>query len=324
MSTTRDYYEVLGVARTASADEIKSAYRKLARQYHPDVNKSKDAPKKFSEVQEAYEVLSDDTKRQSYDRWGHAGPAGAQSAYARGEPHYTWTNVAGSPGTSDFSEGDLGAIFEEIFGGAPGGVGSSGPFRGSSRSSSGARARSRSSRGRDATHTITVDFLTAAIGGTETLRVERGGSTQTIDVKIPAGIADGTKLRVRGSGSPSLGGGVSGDLILVVHVGTHPVFKRDGLDILLDVPLTIAEAALGATISIPTLTGRADVTIPPGASSGQKLRLRGQGVHSESGEKGDLYAVMKIIAPKSLDPDDRAALEKLAKKLPNPRTGQGW
>lgn len=347
MATKRDLYDVLGISRSASADEIKSAYRKLARQYHPDVNKAKDAPTKFNEVQEAYEVLSDIEKRKMYDQFGHAGVGAAGGAaggggYAgqrwpysggeSGEPGtYTWSNIGGRPsgaggsagGASDF---DMGSIFEEIFGGGGGGGAGSAEAGRAGRGGFGARAKARSknSRGRDITHDITVDFLTAARGGTETLRVDRGGSSQTIDVTIPPGIADATKLRVRGAGAPSAGTGGAGDLILTVNVGAHPVFRREGLDILLDLPLSITEAALGKTLSVPTLTGKADVTIPPGTSSGQKLRLRGQGIKTDAGEAGDLYVVAKIIAPKALSEADKEALRTIGERLPSVRTGSEW
>ena len=350
MATKRDLYDVLGIVRSASADEIKSAYRKLARQYHPDVNKTKDAPAKFNEVQEAYEVLSDVEKRKMYDQFGHAG-IGAQAGGQTGSPYggqrwpyssaggdpesgtYTWSNIGGRPSGSGGSPGgdfDMGSIFEEIFGGAGGSAGTSGASGGSggsgARGGFGARAKARSknAKGRDITHDITVDFLTAARGGSERLRIDRGGSSQTIDVTIPAGIADGTKLRVRGAGAPSSGTGGAGDLILTVNVGAHPIFRREGLDVLLDLPLSITEAALGKTLSVPTLSGTADVTIPPGTSSGQKLRLRGQGMKSTAGDVGDLYVVAKIVAPKTLSDDDKETLRQLGERLPSPRTGKEW
>lgn len=337
MPTKRDLYDVLGIARSASADEIKSAYRKLARQYHPDVNKGKDAPARFNEVQEAYEVLSDAEKRKMYDQFGHAGvgaqPGAGAGPYAGqrwpysgggGDPEsgtYTWSNIGGRPSGAGGGDFDMGSIFEEIFGGAGAAEGARGGSRGFGAR---AKARSKNARGRDITHDITVDFLTAARGGTETLRVDRGGSSQTIDVTIPAGISDGTKLRVRGAGAPSSGTGGAGDLILTVNVGAHPIFRRDGLDILLDLPLSISEATLGKALSVPTLTGKAEVTIPPGTSSGQKLRLRGQGIKSSAGETGDLYVVAKIVAPKTLSDADREALRKLGERLPPARTGSEW
>jgi len=293
-------------------------------------------------VQEAYEVLSDAEKRKMYDQFGHAG-VGAQPSAGAGPyagqrwPYsgggegpesgtYTWSNIGGRPSGAGGSGGgadfDMGSIFEEIFGASGGGGGAE--QRGSRPFGARAKARSKNAKGRDITHDITVDFLTAARGGTETLRVDRGGTSQTIDVTIPAGIADATKLRVRGAGAPSSGTGGPGDLILTVSVGAHPIFRRDGLDILLDLPLSITEATLGKTLSVPTLTGKADVTIPPGTSSGQKLRLRGQGIKSASGETGDLYVVAKIIAPKGLSDSDQETLRRLGEKLPPARTGSEW
>jgi len=328
MAKQRDYYEVLGVARTASDQEIKSAYRKLARELHPDINKAKDAAERFNEVQQAYEVLQDAEKRKAYDRYGHdapgfgfgAGPEGASGGGRRA--HYSWTNVGGESSEGrDFGDADFGSIFEEIFG-AEGARAAGGPF--GKGFGSQAKARSKPSRGRDVTHDITVDFMTAALGGTETLRVQRGGTTQTIDVTIPRAIKDGSKLRIRGAGSPSAGGSTAGDLILTVHIGAHPVFKRNELDLMIDLPLTIAEATLGTTVSVPTLTGKAELTVPAGTNSGQRLRLRGQGLRAESGETGDFLATIKIVTPTGLSEADQQALRSIGQKQPSPRVGPGW
>lgn len=329
MATQRDYYDILGVKRGATEEEIKRAYRKLARQHHPDVSKDPDASRKFSEVQEAYDVLSDEEKRKAYDRFGHAGVgagagAGGGEGYAgRGGQTYTWTNVAGGPGGGGFDEGDIGSIFEEIFGGRPGGSGMGG--FGSSGFGTRARAKSRPQRGRDIDHAVTVGFEEAARGGTHTVRVRRGGSTQTIDVTIPPGIHDGAKLRVRGAGAPSTTGGPPGDLILNISVGSHPWFRREGLDLLIDVPISIAEAALGTKVTLPTLNRRhVDLTIPKGSSSGTRLRVREMGIEDSAGKKGDLYAVVKIVAPRSLNPEDEAALKKMKDRLGPVRTGKPW
>lgn len=325
MASARDYYEVLGVARDATADQIKSAYRRLARELHPDVNKAADAGKRFSEVQEAYDVLSDETKRKNYDRYGTPepgfGPAGAGYSASGGGPRrgtYTWTNVAGRPGPGggDFSEFDAGSIFEEIFGGRSDPFASTG-FGGR------ARSRGRSTRGKDIEHEIVLDFMDAVRGGVRSLRVSRGASTQTIELTIPPGITEGTRLRMRGAGLPGTGNAPPGDLMVTVRVAPHEYFRREGLDILLDLPLTIAEAALGATVQVPTLTGRAEVTVPPGTSSGQRLRLKGQGVRTDKGT-GDLYAVVQIVAPKDLSAEDRAALRAMSERLSSPRGGARW
>ena len=319
MAQKRDYYEVLGVSRKANQDEIKKAYRRLAQKYHPDRNKEPDASAKFSEVQEAYDALSDEEMRRKYDQFGHAGAAGSFGGWPGGEPGagrggtYTWTNVGGPTGRGAGGV-DFGSVFEELFGGMGGGR------RGGGFGAQ-ARTRSRATRGRDAMREIEVDFLTAVHGGTKSIRISRGGAMQTIDVTIPKGTQDGAKLRVRGAGSPSSGGGAPGDLILTVRVSGHPVFRREGGDVLVDVPLNIAEAALGAKATVPTLDGgRVEVTVPPGTSSGQRLRLRGLGIPKDDGTKGDLYAVVKIVAPKDLSAADRKALEEMRDRLPNPRS----
>ena len=330
MAQPRDYYSVLGVGRSATPDEIKKAHRRLARELHPDINKSPDAAEKFAELQRAYEVLSDPEKRKTYDRFGHAGVdanvgGGAASGWpggaGPGRGTYTWSNIGGRPraghaGVSDF---DVGSIFEEVFGGragaGPGGFGGFGAQ---------AQQRSRPARGRDITRPIDVDFMTAIEGGAESLRIRRGGSMQSIDVKIPRGAKDGTRLRVRGAGMPSEGNGSPGDLLLTLKIKPHPIFRRESdRDLAVDLPLTIVEATLGAKVRVPTLKGHAELTIPPGTPSGQRLRLRGQGVHAD-GKPGDLYVVAKIVAPENLSAADRERLAALGNKLENPRTGPDW
>ncbi|HVZ93924.1 MAG TPA: DnaJ C-terminal domain-containing protein [Phycisphaerales bacterium] len=324
MAEPKDHYEVLGLKRSATEAEIKAAYRKLARQYHPDVNKSADAAKHFNEVQEAYDTLSDPQKRKTYDQFGRAGAPGFRPGGGGGGGRptgtYTWSNIGGDNFDvgGGFHEGDVGSIFEEIFGAAPGRASGS-PF------GSQARAKSRASRGRDLEAEVHVSFMESIRGGKQSLRVQRGGTTQTIEVTIPAGVTDGAKLRVRGSGAVSPSGSAAGDLILTVRVGAHPLFRREGeLDIALDLPLTIAEAALGATVTVPTPTKPVELTIQPGASSGQRLRIRGMGVSIPGGKTGDFYAVIRIVAPKELSPDDREALKRIADHLPNPRAGNDW
>lgn len=327
MAVSRDFYDILEVSRTATTDEIKAAYRTLARKLHPDVNKSPDAEKKFTELRAAYEVLSDEKKRRVYDRVGHeafirgatAGAAESGRAGARG-PTYTWSNVGGAGfggANESFDFGDIGDLFEEMFGGRS-------PF-GGERATGGAQARSRARRGRDIHAERLISFEIALQGGRESVRVGRGGTTQTIDVKIPKGVADGARLRVRGGGEPSDNGGAPGDLILTIKVGSHPLFRREGLDIVLELPLTIVEATLGATVEIPTPLGRrVELKVPPGSPSGAKLRLRGKGVQTEDGGAGDLYAVVKIMPPKQLSEKDAATLRDLAERLPSPRTGPEW
>lgn len=330
MPKAKDYYEVLGIKRDATTDQIRTAYRKLARQLHPDVNKSPDASKKFSEVQEAYDVLSEAEKRQSYDRFGHAGIGSAAggtgpsgwSGFRTGAPggQATWSNVGPGEG---FAAEDLSDIFEGMFGRGRTGGGS--PFG----SGFGARpqARSAAQPGRDTDFPLTVSFMTAAFGGTEQIRFTVDGKPSTITVKIPAGIETGGKLRIKGRGQPGQSGGPPGDLILTVEVGKHPHFRRDGLDLLIDVPITIAEAVLGVTVKAPLLNRDGDtsnwveIKVPPGTSSGTKLRVRGHGLTDSAGKTGDYHAIIQIkaTAPKDLSEAGVTMVQSLAAELQNPR-----
>ncbi len=329
----RDYYDILGVGRTADDDEIKKAYRRLAKKYHPDVNKDSGASERFAEVQEAYDALSDTEKRKLYDQFGHAGVSGA----AGGDPFggHSGRTTYGGPGgfnvsTDDLRQGvDLNSIFEQFFGGdggggrgAPGGQGGpGGPMPGSGR---GRRRRAAPTKGRDILHTVSIPFQQATTGGSVTIKINSASGTQDVDVKIPKGVSDGAKLRLRGKGQPSTDGGAPGDLILTIKISSHPYFRRDGLNVLLDVPISIDEAIFGATVSIPTLTGTADLKIPPGAASGSKLRLRGAGIEDAKGKKGDLLAQIKIDVPKELTLEQQVALEQIKGTFPDARSDCGW
>ncbi len=309
MPAQRDYYDILGVTKNASPDEIKAAYRKLARSLHPDVNKAPDAEVKFKELTEAYAVLSDPEKKQKYDRFGHAA-----------------TQRSGPEGIN-LDDIDVGSIFEEMFGGGFGGSGRArgrSPFSGFRSRAGAARAEPRRERGRDLMREIDVDFMTAAKGGSVPLRLRAGGAMESVEVKVPRASVEGSKLRLRGKGTPSASGGAAGDLILTIRVGDHPLFERDGLHLVLTLPLTIAEATLGATITIPTLSGKADLTVPPGTSSGAKLRLRGQGLEDGSGTKGDLIVRPTVMVPNDLTPKQQQAIESIAPSLPPVRTGPNW
>jgi len=333
----QDYYDILGVPRGASADEIKKAHRKLVRKYHPDVNKNnKEAEEKFKEVQEAYDVLSDETKRRNYDQFGHAGVGMGGAPGGGGDPFEAFrraqgqggggggrTTYRGGPGVTvedfDFGGGgaggaDFGDIFEQIFG-------SRGP---AGRAGAGARPRPQAQpqRGSDVEHPVTLTFEQAARGTTLPLQINRDGHLETIDVKIPAGVKDGSRVRIRGKGQQS--NGEPGDLYIITRVLEHPYFRRDGLDILLDLPLSLYEALLGTKVEVPTLEGPVTLTIPPGTSSHAKLRIKGRGIHRGE-ERGDQFVITKIVAPKSLDDDDKATVEKLQRKHPlTPRTGPPW
>lgn len=340
----RDYYDILGVSRTTDDAAIKKAYRRLAKKYHPDVNDSEEAKAKFAELQQAYDVLSDAKKRKLYDQYGHAGVnAGASSGAAGGAGGFNpfdggqWHSTNTGPGGFSFRTGGgegLGDIFEQFFGGP----GSAGSTESSGPGDRGARGRRRGGfggfgssggavKGENVQHTITVPFDTAAKGGTVSLnlRAGRNGKAQTIDVKIPKATADGAKLRVKGKGQPSPMGGAAGDLILTVKVAAHPWFKREGLDLSVEIPISIDEAVFGGEIEVPTLNGkRAKLKVPTGTGGGKRLRLRGAGLENIKGDKGDLYAVLRIAVPEKLTDTQRDALESIKGKLPNPRQDVPW
>lgn len=333
----RNYYETLGIAKGASADDVRRAYRKLARQYHPDVNKAPDAARKFGEIQNAYDVLSDEQKRRLYDQYGEAGLKGGFDSGATGDAgaHYTWTNVGQQGGPFkgfDFDADELGSVFEAIFGGQGRGRQSAGPrARGHK---AGRQPRSREPVSEEPAHVsseISVSFMTAAKGGTEHVRLSgASGQGKTIEVTIPPGLDDATTLRIRRVVGPE---GEEQDLLLTVRVGGHPLFRRGefretgkGLDLYLDLPLTIAEATLGADVAIPTLEGSVELRIPPGTASGRRLRLRGQGLRTTQGALGDLYAVVKIVPPSGdeLTEHERRTLEQVAAKGRAVRPPPDW
>lgn len=316
---SKDYYEVLGVTRDATPDQIRKAYRALARKYHPDVNKAPEAQAKFNEIQNAYDVLSDERTRKLYD---HHGEAGVKAGAAPGGGGYTsqqaWRHATGVGGV-DFDSDDLGSVFESIFG-AKGRHGPR-PRRGPAQ---------RAPEPPPATHEISVSFMTAARGGTEHLRLDDTDRSRTIEVTIPPGTDDGTTLRMRKVVGSR---GAERDLLLTIHVGAHPLFRRGehsetgrGLDLYIDVPLTIAEATLGAQIAIPTLDGSVEVAFPPGTASGRRLRCRGLGLKDSHGRQGDLYAIVKIVPPPAdaLSDAERRALQDAAAKGPAPRAASEW
>jgi curved DNA-binding protein len=301
----RDYYEVLGLKREASEDEIKRAYRKLAREHHPDRNPGdKNAETRFKEVQEAYDVLSDKTKRGQYDQFGFAGP-GARPNGAPGG--FQWGGGFGEGVQVDPSQ------FEEIlrgFGGGAGGAGMGGfeeLFSQGRRSNRGRRSQQRE----PVTTTLRVPFETAVLGGAMSLSV----NDRVIEVTIPAGIREGQSLRMAGQAP----GGA--DLLLKIEIEPHHFFRREGNDLIIIAPVTIAEAVLGAKIDVPTLQGeKLTVKIPAGASSGNRLRLRGKGVNG-----GDQYVELKIVAPPKIDDESRTLMEQFAQRNPqNPRSGAPW
>ena len=301
----RDYYDILGVRREATADEIKRSYRKLARNYHPDLHPGdKQAEAKFKELQEAYDVIGDADKRGQYDRFGSA-------AFEQGGPGprsrtYSWSGQGGP------SEGAGFAGFEDVLGGLFGGRGAKGG------------GRFAEFPGEDIEAEISIPFRVAVLGGD--IDVELSGPTRKkLSIKIPPEVADGARLRLAGKGAAGSAGGRPGDLYVHVQVQPHPYFTRKGADLYVEVPITIAEASLGATIDVPTLDGALTVDVPAGASSGQKLRLRGKGGSTKAGGKGDQYVQVKIVVPKSLDEESERLLREFAERNPmNPRQGLGW
>lgn len=321
---SQDFYEVLGIARNATAEDIRRAHRKLALKYHPDRNKSPDAQKRFTEVQRAYDVLSDEKKRAAYDRYGEAGlHEGAESP---GGPHGPWSSPGGR-GTKvnvngvDMDAEDLSSVFDAFFGGGrnPFAEAGSGPRSPGARSGTG-RQRAARAETEPSISEVTVPFLTAAKGGNVTVR----DGQKSIDVSIPAGIEEGSQLRVRT--------GRGGELLLKVRIEPHALFRRGeegnagkGLDLMLDLPLTYAEAALGASVRVPTLEGPVELRIPAGASSGKKLRLRGKGITTKDGRYGDLYARVLIVPPATeLSDEEARILRDLSERGGSVRSGPAW
>jgi DnaJ-class molecular chaperone len=304
MADSRDLYAILEVARDAGEDDIKKSYRRLARRHHPDVNPGdREAEGRFKAVSEAYAVLSDPDKRRNYDDFGEASlDSGFDPQAARRTQEEFGARFGGGAGRFDgeqFSFGGLEDILSGLFrnGGAAG------------------RAQFRA-RGPDVEAELELDFLEAARGCEKRLNLARpradGGVQQdTVTVRIPPGVEDGGRIRLRGKGGEGTGGAPAGDLFARMRVRPHPVFRREGLDLHLTLPVTVQEAIRGAKVDVPTLDGRATVAVPPGTDGGSRLRLRGKGVKRD-GRSGDLYAVVQIRVPKDLDEAGREALDRLA------------
>ncbi|MEE8450473.1 MAG: J domain-containing protein [Thermoguttaceae bacterium] len=328
-----DYYAILGVRHDASQAEIQKAYRELARKSHPDLNPDdKEAKSRFQQIQVAFDVLNDPEKRELYDRYGSSFET-MQGGGPQGGP--SWGGgFGGGPGGAQFQEFD----FSQIFGG-PGGGETGGGFgdifsqfrRGGSTSRSGASrsgaSRSRSPRrGQDIGHELQIAFNTSITGGEVQITVQRQtGKTETISVKIPAGIEDGKKIRIRGQGEPPPGRGTPGDILLTIRVAPHPCFQRRGNHLHVKVPVTLAEAALGAKVDVPAPAGTVTLKIPEGTSSGAKLRVKGHGVRPKDGKAGDLLAEIQIVLPKKFNDDERALIEQLQQRHPlDPRADLKW
>jgi DnaJ-class molecular chaperone len=321
-TTKRDYYAVLGIPRTASDKDIKTAYRKLARKHHPDVNPGdKSAEARFKEIGEAYAVLSDADKRKKYDRWGpdwekieQAQAAGVNFGGARGTPGsrtYTWTSSApgdanGNGGMPNFNFGseDLGGLFEQLFGPA-----------------AGRRGRGRTSvarKGADMEQPVEITLEEAFSGTTRTfqLRDMQTGDSRTVEVKIPAGATDGLRIRVAGKGEPGMGGGEPGDLYLIVSLKPHTLFEREGDDLRVRVPVPLYTAVLGGEVMVPTPKGtRLALKLPPETPNGQRMRLAGQGMPRVNlTDRGDLYAEISVQLPRNLSSHEKDLFSQLARE----------
>jgi len=313
----KDFYKVLGVSKDISAADLKKAYRKLARQYHPDSTQGDPAKEaKFKEISEAYSVLSDKDQREEYDQIRAMGSGGARFQAPGAGGAGGFEDVFSRFGTS--SRGGQQADFDDLFamfGQQSGGGFGSGRF---GQSTGGFRGYGGPQRGSDVTARTTLDFQTAVKGETISLAGEDG---KPFKVKIPAGVSDGQKIRLRGRGRPSPDGGESGDIVVSVTVRPHPVFTRDGLNLRVTVPVTFTEAALGATIEVPTLGGdTVKLRVAPGTPSGRVLRVKGRGVETSKGT-GDLLAEVQVAVPAHLDDKAKEALERFHELEPkeNPR-----
>jgi curved DNA-binding protein len=302
----KDYYKIMGVARDAKQDEIKRAYRKLARKYHPDVSKEPQAEERFKEVQEAYEVLKDHQKRAAYDQLGSQWRQGQQFT-----PPPDWSknfDFGGSFGGRD--DAGFSDFFSSLFGG-------SGGFR-----QGRGGARGFAAAGEDRVARIQIDLEDAFQGGSKTIELQtpqmddEGGVSlkpRTLKVAIPAGVVEGKRIRLAGQGSAGMGGGPAGDLYLEIGFRPHRLFKADGRDITLTLPIAPWEAALGATVPTPTLAGQVELRIPAGAKAGQRMRLKGRGLPGTP--PGDQYVELKIVTPPADTPAARALYEQMQREM---------
>ena len=304
----RDLYQILGVTKSASDTEIKTAFRKLARKYHPDLNKdNKEAAEKFKEINAAYEVLGDKDKRKKYDN-NEIDAEGKPTGFgAGGYGAYSNASGGGNPFGGGFGGGngnfDFSSIFgEDIFSQFAGGAGGAGGFQGF-----GGGGQRRPRKGEDISYTMKIDFLAAALGAEKSVNIQG----KNINVKIPAGTVDGQTLRLKGLGAPSINGGASGDVLITLNVAKHPEFVADGINILVEVPISIKEAILGGKITVPTISGKVMVNVPPYSSSGEKLRLKGKGIKGKSGQ-GDEIVTLKIVAPKNPNPELEKVLAEMS------------
>jgi curved DNA-binding protein len=308
----RDYYETLGVPKTATADEIRSAFRKLARKYHPDVAKDKKAAEeKFKQINEAYEVLSDPEKRQKYDQlgenWNQPGGFQPPPQWGGAQPGGGFYRYGGQDGGVEFEFNGTGFsdFFEAFFGGG----------RGKSAFGGFGQGQAEAERGSDVEADIMVPLEEALNGSKRTVSLRRGGSNkvETYQVKIPRGVREGQRIRLAGQGEAGERGGKSGDLFLRVRLARHPDFTVEGSDLIHEVKLAPWQAALGTDITVPTLEGNVRLKIPPGTQPGQRFRLRERGLPSSSGKRGNLYVEVQIAIPKKVTEKEKEIWRELAK-----------
>ena len=309
--TSQDYYSILGVSKTADQKELKKAYRRLARKYHPDLHPGeKKAPmeKKFQELNQAYEVLGDEGSRKKYDQYGpnwkeaeayERARQQAGGAYPGGQPHSGFAQG----GSADFSD-----IFESMFG------------HGAQRE--GSSFRNFAMAGADLEAGLPISLREAFTGTRRTVTLpDATGTPRPIEVRIPAGVRNGERLRVKGKGSPGRGGGPPGNLFFHVHISPHPVFHRKNADILVTLPLWPWEAVIGTEVQVPTLSGPVRLKIPPDSQPHQRMRLKGKGLPQRTGGHGDQFVVLNIVMPKTTSPEDHHLYEQLAKAdHPDPRS----
>ena len=343
--TTKDYYEVLGVERGATEEQVKAAYRKLARKFHPDLNpRDKAAEERFKQLQEAYDLLSDPEKRKLYDQYGENWRAVEQ---AGGAPPPGWQNFRAGAGAQtsgfdfggfnfggfDSGAGGMGDIFEELFGRAGGGRGR------------------RERRGQDVEAELELSLEEAHRGGRRTLQMQAAEACQTcqgtgviggnqvcqtcggrgqvlrpraLEVNIPVGVRDGSTIRLAGQGGAGAGGAQAGDLYLHIRLRPHPTFKVRGDDLEVEMPVAPWEAVLGAKIEVPTIDGQVEMNVPAGAQTGQRLRLRGQGLNRRKGGRGDEYVRLTVVVPRHVSGEERRLFEELRRVSQfNPRVASG-
>lgn len=311
----KDYYSLLNVSRSATPEEIKKSYRKLAMQYHPDKNPGdKKAEEKFKEFSEAYEVLSDPKKREMYDQFGHAGAQGGFSGAggpfggAGGFGGFGGAGGAGAGQGQDPFQDIFGDVFSEIFGarGYGGtGAGTGGPRR-------------RQTKGSDLRYTLNIAFEEAALGTEKVISFvrQRSGKDETakLSVNVPAGVKEDQRLKLAGEGDSPAGGGPSGDLYVIIKIQDHPLFKRQENDILMDLPVTYTDAILGTSVEIPTISGKAVIRIPPGTHTGQTFRLKGKGFPKIGGfGSGDMLVRLVVDTPEKINTRQKELLEELSK-----------